>query len=850
MGNKTMKRLIVSAAIISALGLAGCGGDTLEEIQQATPVDKPFVRIVYDPANAAFSLPNDLAMTPPADFIDMTLNTEGSATFDPANPQHALSALDGWSTHHPFTMSVALPAGQGLTLDAATIGAPGTVRIFEATPVISTNPEPSAACQATAAVLLAPGMPCEIGDELQFGVDFVTTAVGDDTISVVPLKPLKQGQGYIVAVTDSLKDSAGRSVKGSSSWELVAADIAEYPLPLASQTLLQTIVNQMLSLLGTQGVEESGVIYSKYFSVQSVGDVMSVAKQIQIGGFAQAMGAGMPAAQAAQFLPAIVATDAPVPDLFTMLQPTSPLNCGQIVAGVQAGDATAAAAFADAAPLCATKMKVGNITLPYYLSSTNPLGDYWKSACTNGVILQLIGADAIAGLVAAEQVGPNHAMCSALNQFDLDLTSLGMSDPRNLTKFAPIPAKDSDVELTVQITVPDTTVLSLINQAPVSVPENGWPVVVLTHGITSKKEDMLGIAAALAASGYATVAIDQPLHGSRGFTIDNQIINASDGFGGSATDYMNLSSLLTARDNVRQSSLDSMGLRLGLNAVVDMSTDSSVALDKDNVHFFGHSIGAITGTNTVATANTSLGGALSGFDGMYAFKSAILANPGGSIAAFLTESGSFSPLVNSSVAAGGSPSFQAYIPTYMAANGIADVNAAIGPAFVEFMANASAAELAEVNGVIAQFVFAATTILDSADPVNSGIKLAASGTPVYVNLVTGDGGGVNVQDQTVPANLANPAAPLSGGEPLAAVAMGLPQITSTTVGSGYVAFSEGNHSSIAQPGSAVNTEMLTQMIGFISTAGAGSATIAVSSGEGNVIDERTILERKAEIQGQ
>ena len=45
--------------------------------------------------------------------------------------------------------------------------------------------------------------------------------------------------------------------------------------------------------------------------------------------------------------------------------------------------------------------------------------------------------------------------------------------------------------------------------------------------------------------------------------------------------------------------------------------------------------------------------------------------------------------------------------------------------------------------------------------------------------------------------------------------------------------------------------MTKQFIGFIMTsmAGAESATISVTDGEPNVIDERSMMQRKAEVQG-
>ena len=44
-------------------------------------------------------------------------------------------------------------------------------------------------------------------------------------------------------------------------------------------------------------------------------------------------------------------------------------------------------------------------------------------------------------------------------------------------------------------------------------PENGWPVVIYGHGIRKNRIDALFVADTLASQGYATVAIDHPLHG-------------------------------------------------------------------------------------------------------------------------------------------------------------------------------------------------------------------------------------------------------------------------------------------------------------------------------------------------
>ncbi|MDF2179971.1 lipase [Aliiglaciecola sp. CAU 1673] len=856
-----MRKLLVSMTVAAALGLSGCGDtETLQEAQDeaSQAPAKPFARVVFDPTTSNLNVPNDLLMLPATgkSFFDFTLNTEGSATFNPANPTHALSALDGWSTHHPFQIRISVPSG--VTLDPSSAG-PGAVRIFEATQALE-GQEPI--CQGIAAQVGAPGVPCVIGNELQWGVDFVTQMSDPvtGTINVVPLKPFKAKQGYVLATTTSLKDADGRAVLGSSTWDLAKQDPETHPLGSAEQRLLQGVVDIFLDLLSGKGLNRDDITYTAYFSTQSAGTVLSTVKQLQIGPFAQAFaaalaqGADLATAQqsAAEYLPAIPVSEGIAPDAFSLIAPSAlgadlwaqlgalGLNsCNGLLAGLQNPDATirgtATQVFQQVGAFCAASLKSGTINLPYYGSTTNPLGDWWKAACTNGAMLRSLGAQRVGALIGAGAVGPNNALCQAASGgqlFDLDLSGIvqpdgtNINDPRNLTKVSPIPAAKSMQALNVQMTVPNPSIANLINPSlglpAISKPASGWPVIIMQHGITSKKEDMLAITGALSLAGFATVAIDHPLHGSRGFVLEGgKVVNASSGFGGATTDYLNLASLLTARDNLRQSVVDIMGLRLGLNAVVD-TTGGTVHLDGRNVSFLGHSLGAITGTTAVAMSNRSLGGDLANFDGMYAIKAATLAMPGGGVGGFLLESPSFGPLIKGSLLASSSADFQAALQQYMAANGITQVTGGLLAAFYPvFEANLTAAQKAAVYAGFSSFAFAAQTVIDASDP-NNFAALIGSNTPVHMIEVIGDGGGVNLPDQVIPNTTS---LPLAGTEPLAAL-MGLEGVNSTIAGngetvSGLVRFLEGSHSSILSPAASAKAtaEMQRQVATYMATQG-------------------------------
>ncbi len=855
-----MKKLLISTSIAAVFVLAGCGGgDDLRSIQADTQnKTSPASRVRFDPAGGVLNVPSDLffALVEQTDdgTLEMPDEVAGQAnggTPDFGNPSAALGALDGWSTQHPFTFSTSHP--DGVSLDAVSAASPGAVRIFEGAIGGDLN---DADCTTA-----PPISGCKVYQELTFGVDFVTQARGNDVV-VVPLKPLKGSTSYYVVVTDMLKASNGDSLKGSTSYESLSADINTLPLATESQLTLQGLINSYEAVVSTQGgVNKDSIIFTYTFTTQSTTEILETAKQLAIAPFATALAGGMPPQQAAQFLPVIPVNEGAAPTAFEVLAPSllgdnyAQLNavglttCSGLIAAVSNPqsplNATAMSVFPSVAPFCAASLKQGTIDLPYYLDPADPLNGRWSAACTNGLALQTIGAEAIQGLLASGTItaGPNNALCqqaSGGQLLDLDLTNLGLRDLRHVTRYSPIVARkgsneDGTETLNVQITVPDINVVNLIASLPgtgvspiAAVPEAGWPVVILQHGITSKKEDFLAITGALSLAGYATVAIDHPLHGSRGFTIDGDVVNASAGFGGATTDYMNLASLLTTRDNNRQSIIDTLGLRLGLNAVVDL-TGGSVKLNGSDVSFVGQSLGSITGIGTVALANESFGegNPLAAFDSMFAINSAVFSVPGGGIAGFLIESPSFGALIKGSLLAASSDDFVAFLTAYATENQIAP-DQAIAPAFVAFEAMLTDAQKAEINSTFASFVFAAQTITDASDPNNFAVMLAGNSEFIFHEVVGGgqnDDGSTALPDQVIPNSTTN-SPTFAGTEPLAAFA-GLDGVSSTSQGNGLVRFIAGEHSSLLNPrlSAAVTTEMQRQAAAFIAT---GGTTIVVT----------------------
>ena len=141
-------------------------------------------------------------------------------------------------------------------------------------------------------------------------------------------------------------------------------------------------------------------------------------------------------------------------------------------------------------------------------------------------------------------------------------------------------------------------------------------------------------------------------------------------------------------------------------------------------------------------------------------------------------------------------------------------------------------KLTNIQGVFTQFAFAAQTALDSGDPTNYAATVKALGTPVYTNVVVGDGVD-NKPDQVIPPMAANN--PISGTIPLANL-MGLETVStsqalSETPTSYLVKFTKGHHGSILTPAqddaqaatvegsAAANTEMQLQVATYLAARG-------------------------------
>ena len=765
-----MNKLALSIAVSLALGLTGCG-ESLNEIQeQEGGTIKPYSRVMFDPGASTprLSVPNDLIFQ---GTTDGTLTLDSGATPDYTNPQVALGALDGWSTQNPYTIAVDM--APGASLEASSVQQPGAVRIFE---MVMQDPlSADAECQTANR-----GFACKAVAELTWGVDFVTSvSSAGNSIVVVPLKPLKSATTYMTVLTSLISDSNGNDVAPSTTYELVKQDDISLPLSTASQIALQKLINSFEDAISAEGVDRDSIIYTAAMTTQSVGAVLNSLKGLMASPTPTGYG----------------------PSNFVVA------DTGFTVSQINP-------AFSTNPAFALAKLYQGSITLPYYSGSSaeTALSGRWSARCDSGAIIAALPAS----MKPETPVSANDGFCQAVSSGAL--RDLGVDAARHLTKFNTIPAIASYQQVAVQMTVPNSLM-----------PAAGWPVVILQHGITSCKENMLALTGALSAQGFATVAIDHPLHGSRGFGAVNAS-GASCGLNGSATAYMNLQNLLVTRDNLRQSIADMLALRLGLNYV------QGVQLDLSNVQLLGHSLGAIAATGMSAIANTPTGNAQ--LDAAYNLKSVALAMPGGAVANFLFDSPSFGPLVKASILLGaGGEAAEGYTAFVQANNGCGGAMAApFAACFNPFVAylqqTGETATLAAMSSAFSQFAFAAQTVTDSGDPNNYAQRLVVAETPTYVIEVVGDAASERLSDQVIPNGYANPMLalaagkmPLAGTEPLISLLAASPLEAvagpQALAGNAVARFNAGDHSSILSPASsaAATVEMQTEAVTFFMNQG-------------------------------
>jgi len=354
--------------------------------------------------------------------------------------------------------------------------------------------------------------------------------------------------------------------------------------------------------------------------------------------------------------------------------------------------------------------------------------------------------------------------------------------------------------------LPETVSFLMTIPVPTALHPAPFPVIIFGHGFGGDKSNMFGIANTLAKAGFATIAIDEPLHGSRTFGIDlltqdpvtgAVIANVPDGIADSSGRwYFNLGYLLTGRDNTRQTVADFIHLaRLlevqamdvvvnatgapGADGLLDLAVNNVAAPAAPPISYVGHSNGALLGTTLAAVEP--------------AIKTFVLANPGGIASSIFLNSSELSPGVLAGLAAKG-----------------------VLPGSPEFNA----------------FFVALQTTSDDADPINYAALATAAGKNLLMFKQLGD--------LVIPNFATDALAAAFGMKQVAANPAGatwpLGVVPSPFMGSGFTFFTKGTHSSFLKPdppapsvvGLDVITEMQTETATYLGSALIGPATVVIS----------------------
>jgi hypothetical protein len=489
----------------------------------------------YDPLNGVFPFPFNLMFL---DTTDLTLNPPVDDPNDYSDPTVALSTLDGFSTTEKWTTeffgnkNLLNQRGPG-QIDPASVIPGLSVRVFQVT---------------TAQIVFVTG----IVRELVPGVDYVAVAATESIIAIIPLKPLPELSSFMAVLTNDIKDPDGNDATPDQTYWLTKRRTpwvdengnSTYPLvPDATAQSLEPqrqITQSMEGAAATAGINPDDIILSWTVQTQSITPVLKNLRSI--------------------------AKPAP-----TTVGPTG-LNTSAI------GGAGIADIYA------------GIITLPYYLgvpSASNPIApltDFWTAA-------------------------PG-AYVPPFDAFGLDPTST------NITVANPFPVLTDMQTVPLLMTVPNAA-------SGQTRPAAGWPVVSFGHSLTGNRTHMLAVADTLALIGYAVVAIDFPLHGivpedpqfaplyignspwvdvANERTFDVDYINNETGAPGrdgitdpSGTHLINLTSMLTSRDNFRQGEADLSVLAVTIPSI-SYNGDALPDLDGSTVQYASLSLGSIIGT--------------------------------------------------------------------------------------------------------------------------------------------------------------------------------------------------------------------------------------------------------------
>jgi len=781
MNNKIKMLLLAGATLVISGLLVGCGGGNTgkEKTPPLTGADA-FVAGThprFDPVTSDIPFNTDLIFA-------LAATSDGTADVgSPTDTVRAtLNALDGFSTSAFFDVMV---AG---SVDATSVVPMKTVFLLE----LNTASKDA----------LNPANVVGISGAATFDTRVVSLDGGaNNVIRIRPTLPLKPKTKYLVFLTNDIKDTSGKAL--TRSWTYNALHDSTY-------TVMDSLMPVRTAILGWEALAS---------------------------GFLVAMNSGLNTGAATDklILSYTFTTTDPQAPLIAMASPRAALAATQIAAGVPAATAVGNVVNLDTANMLST-----------------PKQRALKVSALTGIDMGVLSQGVLPGNVGKlftgyiklpyYQTAPSNLPFGAFltRNWTPDLTlaaALGVTVPAdvngtyNVTYRYPFAVKTSDESVPLQVTLPEKTwVPGYAGSLSCSqiYAASGYPVVIYVHGITSDRSSVLALAHTLASRCVATVAIDLPLHG---VAANNPFVNvlnveksqmipfaslygadapherhfnvagpggvpapmnftAPTANDGSGAQFINLGYLINTRDNNRQGVMDLLNLNASLSGLNrDFVQPLGASLDLTNVNVVGISLGGILGSvfvtvNQAAIANDAKIGLPANLNPV---RSLVASVTGAQVAQILVNSATFAPIINA---------------------GLSQNGVKVGTSNYE------------------KFMYAAQSAMDSGDPVSFAQLLGTLQIPVLAQQVNGD---------LVIPNGAD-SAPLTGTQGfvhlLGATQLGLGE---TQLGLGYVKMNAGDHVSLLRPSTAapqVTPEMQAQVVSFILNKG----NVAIGSAAPSNID--------------
>ncbi|EOW9441114.1 VolA/Pla-1 family phospholipase [Vibrio cholerae] len=781
-----MKQVIKLSLLCSALWLAGCGDETNSSGASTEVVYESYIQqALQRDTTIKFALSGKDANVPLPSFAlmnakDGTLEIPSGSNTSGSNPLVAMGQVDGW----PITMPLFLDfKGAGLADNIITSG----IYLYELTDSMTGSPS--------------------IKTLLTNGVDYTAvSSAASDKILIVPTKALNASSEYILAVTSEVSDANGNPVGTSASYASLKSKNKIYSE--GDIATLQKVTQGVEKIFQLSGVDETQIVYSTWFSTQSVSNTLFATR----GATASAFASGSNQLEAVWKQTGIGLDTAYTIQLKNTFDFAAALTADDNFSTyVGADKKTAILGTYTANTVDVTK---GTVRLPYYLETgsnwnTQPFESAMpslakiKAALADSKEQLTIGSQLLAAGIDTSKLATDASEQLKLMGLTLTKSDGSPLDPeRYITRYSPVPKVKSVQDVPFLLFTP-------AGAAPTD-------IVIYQHGVTTAKENAYAFAKNLTAAGLAVIAIDLPLHGER--SLDSTRSANSDPLA-----YINLTYLAVARDNLRQSILDVLGLRAALTLSQPLFTGTplsniNVRNGSTKVRMLGHSLGGIVGTSAVAESNKTLGSTPA--NALYSFSGAAIQNSGGQISNLLLGSEYFGPQIKHNVALSASTEYKGFADEQCASQ---DDSAC----YESFERSATEEQRAQVTSGFQMFSYAAQTLLDTIDPysvVSTKLNNGGLTTPLYFSEVDGDSVVPNkVSNQTDSGDYLSPQ--FAGTEPLATL-LGLTTVnagqTAPNATKSFVQFnSTAKHSTFVAPQDAGyadlahHTEMQTETADFL-----------------------------------